>query len=644
MITVSFAVTCPATTVGPDTLFAYDTRELGGAQSLDLTPGTAAAASSLEIWNPSTQIDYGGPYQTYQGTRDCTVNVDGVNRAVSRPFTLTVDPGDTRGEGHLFTWPAFSYSVDVPGLGTIQVSSQPSTSLGAPVAAGPVAAPFPGTTTALLSLPVPVLLTIPVVLDAPGVGGSHYTSDLVLVNRSPEDTRLQMAYTPAPGTAGTSGVASETLPAGHEFRVPDVVQYLRTKGVSLPTGSGTIAGTLGVTFIDVMDPSVVFAGSRTSTPNPDLSVGGSFGLFAPGIPPDGVEIATATIYGLREDDAFRSNLAILDVPTGTGPPALSLQIWDGDTGQPAGAPIPYALQPGEWHQFNALLAQTGVKNGYVTVARTGGGTDGFWAYGVVNDGGTGGGGTSDGSFIGPDASDGLVPLILRTESGVPFTSELILANPTDAGVNAVLTYTPAGELAAGTSVTTSVPLGPGRQIRIPDVVTYFQTTLGLPLPSAASQGGTLYVSNAVALVRTSSPNPDTGIGGSFGLSYPAYGQAGRATAEAWVYGLRQDSSARSNLAIADARIGSPDVVDYQVEVYDSVSGNAAPVATLGPFHLTGGQWYQVNGVLSEARLSSGYVRVSSLSGFSDFVAYGVINDGSAPGRGTSDGCFVPASP
>ena len=40
-----------------------------------------------------------------------------------------------------------------------------------------------------------------------------------------------------------------------------------------------MVGTLRVTFEDVEDASLVWAGSRTSTPNPNTVVGGSFGLF-----------------------------------------------------------------------------------------------------------------------------------------------------------------------------------------------------------------------------------------------------------------------------------------------------------------------------------------------------------------------------
>ena len=127
----------------------------------------------------------------------------------------------------------------------------------------------------------PVAVTVPVVLDVYGVAPTHYTSDLVLVNRGATPTRITLAYRPAPGTPGTGAApVTDTVGAGRELRIPDVIQYLRDHGAPLPASGPSILGSLGVTFLDVTDPALVFAGSRASTPNPDAAVGGSFGLFA----------------------------------------------------------------------------------------------------------------------------------------------------------------------------------------------------------------------------------------------------------------------------------------------------------------------------------------------------------------------------
>lgn len=478
---------------------------------------------------------------------------------------------------------------------------------------------------------------VPAVLDIAGVPPTHYTSDLVAVNRAASPTRVSLFFTAAAGTPGSAGPAVvETIGAGRELRIPDVIRYLREHGVPVaPTGS-PVVGSLRVSFLDVTDSRLAFAGSRTSTPNPSGAVGGSYGLFEAGTPTSAVPTESQAVYGLREDDLFRSNLALVDVPGGSGPPALSLQVWDGVLGRPAGAPIRLTLEPGGWRQLNSILSVAGVKNGYVVVTRTGGGSDPFLVYGVLNDGPASGGGTSDGSFLPAGAGAGLVPIVLSVPSGsTRYTSELVLTNPSETPAAVRLTYTPATALAAGPAVTASLAVGARRQVRFPDVVEYLGSTQG---------GGTLLVEGDVAaLVRTSNPNPDAASGGTFGLSYGAYPAGARGTEEAWVYGLRQDGEARSNLAIADARVGSVDSVEYLVDVYDSVAGTGEPVTTLGPFGLAGGQWVQVSGILSKAGVTRGYARVRPRSGSSDFVAYGVVNDGAFPGAGTSDGSYLPAS-
>jgi len=186
-----------------------------------------------------------------------------------------------------------------------------------------------------------------------------------------------------------------------------------------------------------------------------------------------------------------------------------------------------------------------------------------------------------------------------------------------------------------------VTLGPGRQIEIPDVMTWLGSAFGVPVPAApASAGGTLLVRGAVALARTSNPNPDLAVGGSFGLSYHALGAAARARTECWVIGLSQDDTTRSNLAIADARAGDPREVAYVVEVFPDASPGAVPSLTKKVV-LAGGGWTQFSGILLEAGLPRGHVRVRVESGGSDFAAYGVLNDGAAPGSRTSDGSYIP---
>jgi PKD repeat protein len=490
----------------------------------------------------------------------------------------------------------------------------------------------------------PVTVQIPVVLDVFGVPPTHFTSDLVLVNRSASATRVSAVYTTAPELPGNGGpIVEESLPPGRELRVPDVISYLRDHGYTLPFSGGLKAGTLVVTFEDVSDPAQVFAGSRTSTPNPDLARGGTFGLFFGAQTLSYASSSSALLVGLREDASFRTNIALVDVPGGSGPAQLAIQLVNGDTGLPAGAPITYALRPGEWVQ-NVTLQGSGATNGWATVTKTGGGSNRFLAYGSLVDGPRSGGGTGDGSILGADASSGLVPIVLRVVSGAAvFTSELILTNPTSGTASVTLTYTPSPQLRAGLPATTTIQLPPNTQLRRADAIKYLRDELGLALAAGdVNQGGTLLVSGAIAYVRTSNPNANTSVGGSFGLAYPAIAAASRAKTEAWVYGLLQNGETRSNLAIADARVGSTSPVTYVVDIFDASSGSPTPKQTLTTT-LSGGEWHQFSSLLFGAGVTNGYVRVRPQSGSSDYLVYGILNDGATADQRTSDGSYVAMS-
>ena len=200
----------------------------------------------------------------------------------------------------------------------------------------------------------------PVVLDVFGAGGSHYTSDLVAVNRGASDATLllRFAQTPAPATPGPT--IARSLGAGRQFTVADVIAFLNANGYSLPTDGSAKLGTLFATFVGVTDPLTVFVGSRTSTPNPNASVGGAFGTFSAASATGAASNADAWIYGLRENASYRSNLALVHAPGAasgatSGPVALEVQIYDGDSGAPAGAPLTQVLQPGEFFQYNRVL-------------------------------------------------------------------------------------------------------------------------------------------------------------------------------------------------------------------------------------------------------------------------------------------------
>jgi len=88
--------------------------------------------------------------------------------------------------------------------------------------------------------------------------------------------------------------------------------------------------------------------------------------------------------------------------------------------------------------------------------------------------------------------------------------------------------------------------------------------------------------------------------------------------------------------------GSQGAITLQIDVFDGDSGRA--VATGIPVALAPGSGRSSNAILKGWALSNGYVRVTRTAGRAGWVAYGVLNDGSAPGAGTSDGSYVVMTP
>jgi hypothetical protein len=160
---------------------------------------------------------------------------------------------------------------------------------------------------------------------------------------------------------------------------------------------------------------------------------------------------------------------------------------------------------------------------------------------------------------------------------------------------------------------------------------------------AASYAGSLSVtfrtsgalSSGFAGARVSSAAPG---GGEYGVFYPAFGVSGSAASEAWVFGLQQTPSTRSNLAVTNVgNVGGS--ITFHLEVYDGNAGQLAGTSadtTLGPR-----AWLQLDDVLQGYGVSNGFVRVVVTVGTDHFIAYGVVNDGATPtSGGTNDGSFL----
>ncbi len=227
-----------------------------------------------------------------------------------------------------------------------------------------------------------------------------------------------------------------------------------------------------------------------------------------------------------------------------------------------------------------------------------------------------------------------VPIVLSANgaNGSFYTSELVLTNRGSRNATARFVYTAAF---SGGSGTASAILPAGWQQVFPDAIEYLRS-LGIPLPPTGDRGGTLRVEfsnlsaekDAAITVRTTTSVQ----GGRAGLSYAGNPASGGLDGTAYVSGLRQNSNARSNLAVQN--MGGPNDGSVVLRL-TVISGDSSGAVTLADRSLPPGGFEQINGVLGS--FSNGYVRVERVSGTAPYYAYGVIND-----QVNSDGSFVPA--
>ena len=458
-------------------------------------------------------------------------------------------------------------------------------------------------------------LMLPVVADIDGRSGARFTTDVTLVARAVAGVTALLEYTAADGRG--SGIVPVRLEPGEERVIPGILAFLRTKGLAIPDGGA--AGSLRIVFRGAR-PGEAWAFARTSTPCGSGTCGVSY---------DGAHASTSalSVVGLQENDAFRSNLALVNL--GEGDVVLRVTLL-GPSGETLGVLPDQTVPAFGWLQLARPLLGL-APAGRALVTRVSGGSR-FSAYGVLNDQTT-----SDGSFLAPVTEslatdvDRLVPVVLDA-TGLSLTrylTELTLANLTDAPLTLTLTFQ-GGAVGSGSA---AVPLTPGQQIIEPDAISFLRRN-GLAIPDGGAAGSLLVsagspASSFAAFARTYTSAPS---GGTYGVSYPGLLASESATTRAFVFGLEEDGSARSNLAVVN-RGHEGDSIALEIRFFDASGAPlGAPVTVaLGP-----GEWRQLARPLAALGASSGYARIDRVAGSSLFVAYGVTNDAS-----TSDGSILP---
>lgn len=477
-------------------------------------------------------------------------------------------------------------------------------------------------------------LFVPVLLTAAGRNNSFFTSEMTLTNRATHPATLHYTYTAHSG--GGSGSGSDTLAPGLQKVQPNAIDYLESLGITIPR-YGSRIGTLRV---KVSGSSGVRVMVRITTDVPE----GRAGLAFPGVPAEAGFRQAVYLCGLRQNRQDRSNVAFQNMGNARdGSITLRATVFSGEAAD-TGARVlnDVRLEPGGFHQFSEVLDNE--SHGYVKVERIEG-TAPFYAYGVINDQAN-----SDGSFVFPVSAGSLasstgqtLPVLVETGA---FSSELTVTNFSKDARNLIFRVVADTIETEDHTATVRLPIEAGEQLIMPGVIaSWRQQEVGGIAETRSSLAGPLFASAAdgdlsgiVIGARTGS----RGDNGHYSVFYNAVPFGESFTDTAWVDALQQNEDNRSNLALVNTgEIDNSDSV-FSLEIYDGESGRL--VNTVTGRRVAAGAWHQINGILGRYApdTTQGYVRVRRISGNNPFLAYGVVNDGGAPGERSGDGAYLSA--
>ncbi len=485
----------------------------------------------------------------------------------------------------------------------------------------------------------PSRIIVPSVLSTAGVNGSFFTTDLTLTNLGRWPADMNIKYFGAPSLGGGRASFTLSLPPGQQTFIPDAIAWLKSQSTG-QVPDGNVGGSLQITCSSLEYMGDLVVAARTTTPAPQ----GRYGVAYLG---QQKEKALWGYYvgGFRQDEQERSNLALINLgDENESSTTFNVEVYDeeGVLAKTLGG----QLAPGEFFQYSKILQTEGLnlQKGSVWVHSlffTEISPPPIYIYGVVNDQVT-----SDGSILPPSnplnyspSTPGgwWLPVIV---SNSRFNTELTLLNtnasPTPLDFELVLR---SGSLPAPDhTVRLPISLGPRKQLIIPDLIKYLRQQGVIELgPEGNDLVGSLELAGwnirdlyAVARVLT----VGTPEKGRYGVAFTARPSS---SGERWLTPLRQDDEVRSNLALVNC---SSNPITLALEFYDGTTGAKVNTidASLGSY-----EWRQLNQVLSAYAPGTrlGYIRIFPRTETPEgYLAYGVINDGSYPGLGTSDGAFI----
>jgi hypothetical protein len=473
---------------------------------------------------------------------------------------------------------------------------------------------------------------VPIVLSSTGLGGSDYSSELTLANRSAQEIAVEFTYTAAFGEG--SGVASDVLRAGQQRILPDAIAYLRQLGVPIPE-AGNQGGTLRVRFSGLSSPEEAAVLIRTTTAVPE----GRAGLSYAGVPLESLLEGPAYLCGLRQNATDRSNLALQNAgEPGSGDITLRARVFSGDPKAPSSTDLPdIVIPPGGFYQINEVLRSNGLSlaSGYVRVERVNGLAP-YYAYAVINNQLS-----SDGSFVAPVPEDSQTsPYRLRVPLEPGFwpnssISEWVLTNLSSSDMQLRL-YSAAEPFLYGDPQSyTSAWLRPGEQRILRSDRTFNLVPWGSPVV-IDSEVYYMGLSHLYVGVRVLGRERDL----SYGFSYAGIPSQRESQKEAWLFGLQQNSEARTDLVLVSL---VDEATPFDIELFDGETGLRAgivqnlDVGSRSSLHLDSLLATYAPGV------TQGYARVVATRA-GPFVAHAIILDGAQAGERSGDGSVIYSSP
>jgi subtilisin family serine protease len=454
-------------------------------------------------------------------------------------------------------------------------------------------------------------LVIPVVAHSSGVADATWTSDVQIYNPSPTqnaDVTLRFFDSTLDGPASQRQSYLVIQPRTM-VRLADIVP-LRF-GVTDGRGSLRIASSVPL-----------FAASRTST---EHDQGGRFGQHV------GSETGTMAVTSgqppvylvhLADDEDYRTNIGFSEISGQLV--EVTLSVFDGDSGEPVGAPKHFSIAP--FSNVQTRLRVAGQRSNLYAVVRAIEGAGRVLAYASRIDNWT-----QDATFLPgrrPEpAAAVMVPAVARTDGrgGTAWRSELRVANLTAEPCSVQFQLRPRiGD--DGDPVTITRLIDPGHVFASDDVA---RSLFGVD--HAVGSLRILAFSGVGGLLVSSRTYTKTDRG-SYGQYIPAVhtGIVGSAT----VIRVRDDGNGRTNLGVCEVAGGE---VTVSCRLFDGVGRPLGEplLVNLEPFRLV-----QLNDVLEHMGVPDGsvsWVELEAVTGDGAFVGYASVIDAT-----TGDAIYVPA--